>query len=198
MTHHAAQVRRQDSPALGHRRLDAVEHLGDQVVVEAGQHDPPAAVGQAGRGAGAEGGEVRAARDAPGPVMGPAQPGLRRAVRRSQAAAVQSPEAPPGPAAGYSAAAADVGGHALAPPAPEPVAAQAQVVRPDGPFEAGDPAHLAAPVTRPVLRARSQRGEGIDAGFFARFETAPAAAARPLRSQASDSQPATRQTAIAE
>jgi hypothetical protein len=30
--------------------------------------------------------------------------------------------------------------------APEPVAAQAQVVGPDRAFEAGDPAHLAAPV----------------------------------------------------
>ena len=38
------------------------------------------------------------------------------------------------------AVAVDIGPHALAPPAAQPVAAQAYVVGPDGSFEAGDPA----------------------------------------------------------
>ncbi len=146
VSHHAAQVRGQDSSSLGHRRLDAVEHLGDHVVIEARQHDPPAAVSQAGRGAGAESGEVGAAGDAPGPVMSSAQPGLTAGGEALTCCRRAGPKARPGLGRGVSVVAIDVGRHAPAPPAPEPVAAQAQVVGPDRAFEAGDPAHQAAPV----------------------------------------------------
>src|SRR5271166_4441566 len=110
--------------------------------------------------------------------MGPAQSGLSAGGEALAGCRRAGPEARPGPGRGVLVVSADVGGHALAPSAPEPVAAQAQVARPDGSFEAGDLAHPAAPVTGPVLRARSQHGEGIDAGLPARLEAAPAAAAQ--------------------
>ena len=109
--------------------------------------------------------------------MGSAQPGLTAGGEAVTGCHRAGSKARPGLGRRVSVVAADVGGHALAPPAPEPVAAQAQFVSPDGSFEAGDPAHTAAPVTGTVLRARSQRGEGVDAGFFARLEAGPAAAA---------------------
>ena len=70
------------------------------------------------------------------------------------------------------------GVHALTAPAPQAVAAGAQVVGPDRPLEAGSPADQAQPVTGAVRAARAGLAKGLDAGPAGPGETLPAPAAQ--------------------
>jgi len=79
------------------------------------------------------------------------------------------------------AVAADIGRHALPPPAAQPVAAQAQIAGPDGTLEAGDTADQAPPVTRAVLAADAGLAEGIDAGPAAHAKAIAASGAQAAR-----------------
>ena len=178
---HVPQGRGHDAPSLGQRGLNAVEQFGDHVLLKPGQDHPAAAIPQAGFGAAAEDSEFRPAGEPPGPVVRPAQAGLRAG---SQALAGCHRAGSKGRARDgrrMFAVAADVSLNALAAPASQPVAAQAQITGPDGPLEAGDPADQAPPVTRTVLPAEAGLAEGPGVGSAARTKAITASGAQTAR-----------------